>query len=1022
MINIILTYRFIVIFFLTILIGIGIYSYKSLPIDTFPDPTPIQVNIYTEAPGLSAEEVETIITKNIETVMSGLKDVSTVRSVSLPGLSYISVFFKDGTDIYFARRLVMEKLSDAKAFIPSNYNPVMGPNSSGLGNVLIYALTSKNYTLTDLKTLEEWKIKPLFKSVDGVEEISQWGPDKAFIVKPNIDKLISLGLSLEDLSLAIEKNGIVSGGGFSKTSKGDLIVRGINYLEKIEDIKNIPIKSIDGVYINVGDVSDVFELEVPNRRGAFTLNGEEVQGNIVLKRVNTNTKELVSKLYNRFEEVKKILPKDVDIKILYDQSYLTEKAINTITKALIEGIILITIAMIFYLGNVRTAILVVISIPITLLMAFIFMKWFNISGNLMSLAGLAIGIGLFADATVVVVENIYRHFFHSKDSLKDKPFKLKIVSLSVEEVFKPVVFAILIISIVFLPIFSFESVEGKYYKPLALTIIFALFSSLIVAFVFIPVLSYYFVKPSNKEETKIMEILNNYYHKLLNIFLKFPKIVLTSVVVVFFFSVFLLSRIGTEFAPTLDEGAVLVKSFLNPNVSLDDAKKVANFVEEMAKSFPETQNAFSNIGRAEKGEPEDVSYIETFITLKPYNQWKNFKSRDEYENALREKLKDFPGVDFSFTQPIQMRIDELLSGVKSTVAIKVFGDDLNTVNKIGFKIEEILKNTKGSVDVETESQSGKLQLKIIPKNEVLSKYGLTGEEVLAIVGKYFSGYEVNRLKKGLITFPIIVRLEDQINDLEKISTIPIITKDGYLLSLSDVANIEISEGFYKIRHENGIRYALVQSNLEGRDLGSFINEIKTKISKEIKLPEGYFIEFAGQFENQERAMKKLSIIVPIAIFLIFILLYINYNSVKDALIIMLNVPFATIGGILSLYLSGFNLSVPAAIGFIAVFGIATLNGVVLISYIRQLLQNGFDINESIEKATRLRLRPILITATAASLGLLPILLTNDIGSETQKPIAVVVIGGIFTSTVLTLLILPVVYKLVYDKISGLKNS
>lgn len=1021
MINIILKYRFIVIFFLTIIIGIGIYSYKSLPIDTFPDPTPVQVNIYTEATGLSAEEVETLITKNIETVMSGIKDVSTVRSVSLPGLSYISVFFKDGTDIYFARRLVMEKISDAKAIIPPYYNPVMGPNTSGLGNVLIYALTSKNYTLTDLKTIEEWKIRPLIKSVDGVEEISQWGPDKAFIVKPNINKLLSLGLSLEDLSLAIEKNGMVSGGGFSKTPEGDLIVRGVNYLGNIEDIKRIPVKSINSVYITVGDVADVYEGEVPNRRGAFTLNGEEVQGNIVLKRINTNTKELVSKLYDKFEEVKKILPKGVDLKILYDQSYLTEKAINTITKALIEGIILITIAMIFYLGNIRTAILVVISIPITLFMAFIFMRWFDISGNLMSLAGLAIGIGLFADATVVVVENIYRHFFHSKENLKDKNFKLEIVSLSVKEVFKPVVFAILIISIVFLPIFSFESIEGKYYKPLALTIIFALFSSLIVAFVFISVLSYYFVKPSDKEKTRIMEILNSYYHKLLNIFLKFPKVVLTSVFITFLFSIFLLNKIGTEFAPTLDEGAVLVKSFLNPNVSLEDSKKVANFVEETAKSFPETVNVFSNIGRAEKGEPEDVSYIETFITLKPYSEWKNFKSRVEYENALREKLKDFPGVTFSFTQPIQMRIDELLSGVKSTVAIKIFGDDLNTINKIAFKVEEIVKNTKGSVDVETESQGGKLQLKITPKNEVLSKYGLTGEEVLAIVGKYFSGYEVNQLKKGLIIFPIIVRLEDEINDLEKISNIPITTKDGYLLSLSDIADIEISEGFYKIRHENGIRYALVQSNLEGRDLGSFINEIKTKISKEIKLPEGYFIEFAGQFENQERAMKKLSIIVPIAILLIFILLYINYNSVKDALIVMLNVPFATIGGILSLYLSGFNLSVPASIGFIAVFGIATLNGVVLISYIRQLLQQGLNINESIEKATKLRLRPILITATASSLGLLPILLTNDIGSETQKPIAVVVIGGIFTSTVLTLLILPVVYKLIYDKIFGLKN-
>ncbi|MGC9188600.1 MAG: efflux RND transporter permease subunit [Sulfurihydrogenibium sp.] len=1008
MIENILKFRIFVLFLLVLTVSFGYYSYKTLSIDTFPDPTPIQVNIYTDAPGLSAEEVESLITKKIETVMSGIKDVTTVRSVSLPGLSYISVFFKDGTDVYFARRLVMEKLSDAKAQIPSQYNPIMGPNSSGLGNVLIYALTSKSKSLVDLKTIEEWKIKPLIKAVDGVEEISQWGPDKAFLVKIHPDKLLSYGLTLEDISNAVEKNGGVAGGGFSKTNEGDLIVRATNYLTSIEDIKNIPIMSENGYFLRLSDVADVEVGEVPNRRGAFTLNGQEVQGNIVLKRVNTNTKDLVDRLYQQFEEIKKILPKDVELKILYDQSYLTKKAVSTVEKALMEGIILVAIAMVFYLGNLRSALLVVLSIPITLLMAFIFMKEVGLSGNLMSLSGLAIGIGLFADATVVVVENTFRHMFHNPQNLS----KIQIIQIAVKEVFKPVVFAILIITTVFLPIFSFESVEGKYYKPLALTIIFALVSSLVVAFVFMPVLSYYFLKTPKSEETKVMELINNLYHKILNKALKHGKIVLTGVVIVFVFSIWIFTKIGTEFAPTLNEGSVLVKSFLNPNVSLEEAKRVAFLVEETAKQFPEVENAFSNIGRAEKGEPEDVNYIETFIILKPYNQWKNFKRREDFENILREKLKDIPGVGFSFTQPIQMRIDELLSGVKSTVAIKVFGDDLDKVNQIGQKIEEIVRNTKGAVDVETEAQSGKLQLKITPKRDVLAKYGITAEDILLVFGKYFTGYEANYLKEGLITFPIVLRLpNDYINSLEKLASIPITTKNGYLLSLSDVANIEISEGFFKIRHENGIRYALVQSNLEGRDLGGFIKELKEKIDKQIKLPEGYFIQFSGQFENQERAMKKLSVIVPMVILLIFMLLYINYNSFKDALIVILNVPFATIGGILSLYLSGYNLSVPAAIGFIAVFGIATLNGVVLISYIRQLIFEGKTVDEAINVATRLRLRPILITATASSLGLIPILLSGDIGSETQKPIAIVVIGGIFTSTMLTLLILPIVYRM-----------
>lgn len=1008
MIENILKYRFFILLLMIFTAGFGYYSYKTIPIDTFPDPTPIQVNIYTDAPGLSAEEVESLITKKIETVMSGIKDVTTVRSVSLPGLSYISVFFKDETDIYFARRLVMEKLSDARAQIPQQYNPIMGPNSSGLGNVLIYALTSKSKSLVDLRTIEEWKIKPLIKAVDGVEEISQWGPEKVFLVKVHPDKLLSFGLSLEDVSSAVEKYGGVAGGGFSKTSQGDLIVRATNYITSIEDIKNIPIYSENGYYLKLSDVADVEIDEIPNRRGAFTLNGEEVQGNIILKRVNTNTKELVDKLYKQFQEIEKILPKDVSIKILYDQSYLTKKAVSTVEKALTEGIILVTIAMIFYLGNIRTAILVVISIPITLLMAFIFMKEFGLSGNLMSLSGLAIGLGLFADATVVVVENIFRHMFHDKG---DKS-KFELILISIKEVFKPVAFAILIIISVFLPIFSFESVEGKYYKPLALTIIFALISSLVVAFIFMPVLSYYFLKKPKTEETKIMEFINNFYCKLLNKFLYHGKLVLSFVVLIFVFSIWLFTKVGTEFAPTLNEGSVLVKSFLNPNVSLEDAKKVASIVEQTANEFPEVENAFSNIGRAEKGEPEDVNYIETFIILKPYDQWKNFKRREDFENLLREKLSNIPGVSFSFTQPIQMRIDELLSGVKSTVAIKVFGDDLDKVNQIGQKIEEIVKNTKGAVDVETEAQSGKLQLKITPKKEVLERYGITAEEILSIFGRYFAGYEANYLKDGLITFPIILRFpEYYINDLKKIKDIPITTKDGYFLSLSEMADIEISEGFFKIRHENGIRYALVQSNLEGRDLGGFIEELKEKINKQIKLPEGYFIQFSGQFENQERAMKRLSIIIPIVIFLIYMLLYINYNSIKDALIVILNVPFATIGGIISLYLSGYNLSVPAAIGFIAVFGIATLNGVVLINYIKQLIMEGYTVDEAIQIGTKLRLRPILITATASSLGLVPILLSWDIGSETQKPIAIVVIGGIFTSTMLTLLILPIVYKM-----------
>jgi cobalt-zinc-cadmium resistance protein CzcA len=1017
MVDFILKYRLLVIFVLLGLISYGYYAFKTIPVDTFPDPTPIQVNIYTDAPGYSAEEVESLITKKIETVMSGIKDVVKVRSESIPGLSYVSVFFKDGTDIYFDRRLVMEKLPEAQSQLPEGIVPIMGPNTSGLGNVLLYALIDKTgkYSLTDLKTIEEWTVKPLLKSVEGVEDISQWGPDKAFLVKPYPKKLLKYKLSFEDVFEAIERNGGLAGGGYTKTAEGDLVIRGVGSITSVEQIEEIPVLYDMGQVIRIKDVAVVEEGEVPQRRGAFTLNGKEVQGNIVLKRVGTNTQQVIKELKNQIKKLnQEVLPEGVEIKILYDQSYLTEKALSTIERALLEGIILVSIAMILFLGNIRAAILVILSIPFTLLISFILMKHYGLTANLMSLGGLAIGLGLFADATVVVIENIFRHLSHGFGNLKENKNKLEVIKLSVKEITKPVVFAILIIMVVFLPIFSFESVEGKYFKPLALTIIFALASSLIVALFAMPVLAFYGLKPG-KEKSFLMDIIEKVYITTLKGAMKIGVILFFATVLAFGGSIYLLTKIGTEFTPELDEGAVLLEVYLDPNISLDESKKVAQFIEEQAKSFSVVTNAFTSIGRAEKGEVQDVNYMETWILLKPYKEWEEFRNRKEFEEALREKLKDLPVAGLIFTQPIAMRIEELLSGVKATVAVKIFGDDLEKINQIAYKVEEIAKNTKGAVDVETEAQTGKLQLQIIPRYEVLYKYGFSTDDVLSVVGKYMAGVQANELRRGLISFPIFVKIPDEyMNDIEKIKNLPFYKSgDGVLLRLKDVADIKIVPGFFKIRHENGLRYALVQLNIEGRDLGGFIKELRENINKQVNLPEGYFIQFAGQFENQERAMKKLSIVIPIAILLIFLLLYINYNSVLDALVIMLNVPFATIGGIVALYLSGFNLSVPAAIGFIAVFGIATLNGVVLVSYIKHMLNTGFNINKAIQRATRLRLRPILITATAASLGLVPILFTNDIGSEIQKPIAVVVIGGIFTSTFLTLILLPSVYRGVY---------
>ncbi|ADC89408.1 heavy metal efflux pump, CzcA family [Thermocrinis albus DSM 14484] len=992
----ILEYRLLVIIALFVSVGVAVYSILRIPIEAFPDPTPVQVTVYTETPGMSAEETEVLVTRVVETNLMGLKNAELVRSVTLPGLSYVTVYFKEGTDIQLARNLVAQRIPVIQSQIPPGLTPRMGPNTSGLGNVMFYALvdTEGNHSLEDLRLLQEYRVRPIIMSVPGVEEISQWGPEKAYLVKLLPERMTLFQVDITDVIRSLEEYNQVAGGGFLVTPQGDLVVRGLGRLKSVEEIRKVPIYKKDGSFVTLGDIALVEEGEVPNRRGAFTLNGEEVQGNIVLKRVHTNTVKLLTELEKAVKQAQSVLPEGVKLEVLYQQGYLIEKAIKMIVKALVEGVILVALAITIYMWNPRTALLVSLSIPLTLLYALTVMYFTGVTANLMTLGGLAIGLGLFADASVVVVENIYRHL--SEKGSRKNIFTTVLVAS--QEMFRPVFFAILTIAVVFLPIFTFESVEGKYYKPLALSVIFALISSLVVAFVFMPVLSFYFLKPG-REHSPVLDRAEIIYMKLFEKAMQHRKLVIAAAGIAFVMALLLQARIGREFAPPLEEGALLVKSFLNPNVSLQEAKRVASLVETTALKLPEVERAYSNIGRADVGDPEDVSYMETFIILK------DTKARARVEEKLREELKKIPGVEFSYTQPIQMRIDELLSGVKAPVAIKVFGDDLWKINQLAGQIQKIVESTPGAVDAETEAQAGKLQMRIEPRWDVLQRYDITTADIMKIVAHVLGGQYIGYVQKDTLLFPIVLTVEPK--DVTTIQNLPIFLKDGTTLLLKDIANITVTEGFLKIRRENGMRYALVLSDVKGRDLGSFVQELQARIQKEVKLPEGYRIVFAGQWENQQRAMKKLSVAVPLAIALIFILLYLNFGSVRYSLIVMLNVPFATIGGVVALYLSGFNLSVPAAIGFIAVFGIATLNGVVLVSYVKNLLEEEkLSLEEAIRRACRLRLRPILITATAASLGLVPMLLSTDVGSEVQKPLAVVVLGGIFTSTSLTLLVLP----------------
>ncbi|HHJ63962.1 MAG TPA: efflux RND transporter permease subunit [Aquifex aeolicus] len=1011
----ILRFRLLVLLALIGTIVYGVYSFRKLPIDAFPDPTPVQVNIYTYAPGLSAEEVETLITIPVESVMNGLKDVILVRSASLPAMSYVSVYFKDGTDIYFARRLVMEKLPDAREKVPEGFTPVMGPNATGLGNALLYVIHDEKgrYTNAELKSIfQQWVARPLIMSVGGVEEIVQFGPELAYRIVPDPDRLIAYQVTLEDLLEALEENNILVGGGFYQSAEGDLVVRGLGRVYSPEDILRIPVKVDEekGVSVYVRDIARVEKGELPNRRGAFTMNGREVQGNIVVKRIFENTKEVVDKVKRKLEEIQKILPEGVRIEHLYDQAYLTEKAVATIQKALLSGMLLVAFVTAFLMGNFRASLIVISSLPLTLLIAFIVMRETGMTGNLMTLGGLAIGIGMFVDSSVVIVENIYRHLTEKRDGLK-----FSVILDSVKEVWRPVLFAVLIIVIVFSPIFVFESIEGKYFKPLALTLIIALLASLLIAFTFTPVLTYYFLKPGRETYSRIMALIHRVYDRVLEATFRIRVPLIGAVLLSFVLSLFLLTRIGTEFAPELEEGAVLVKAFMDPNVSLEEGKKVAMAIEKEVLKFPEVVKTYSTIGRAEKGEAADVNYIETWIILKPQDEWETFHTREEFNSMLRERLAWLP-ISIAFTQPIKMRIDELLSGVRADIAIKIFGQDPEVLNQLADRVKEITEQVPGAVDVQKEIQAGRLQLRVYPKWEVLERFGITVEEVLNIVKYTLGGAEVGVLQQDTFLFPIVLTLPENFRgDLSRLRSVPIFERDGKILTFGDVADLRVEPGLFVIRRENNIRFSLVMCNVEGRDIGGFVRELQERISREIDLPKGYFIAYGGQFENQQRAMKRLSIAVPVSIFLIFVLLYLNFNSVRDALVVMLNVPFAIIGGIVALYISGFNLSVPSAIGFIAIFGIATLNGVVLVTYIRQLLENGYDIREAVKRAAILRIRPILITAITTFMGLIPLLIISDIGSEVQKPLATVVVGGIFTSTLLTLIILPAVYEIAYRR-------
>ncbi len=1008
-----LRYKVLVLVAFVLVVLLGVKAWREVPVDAFPDVTPVQVNIYTESPGLAAEDVEKLLTSPVEAAMAGLAGVEEIRSVSLFGLSYVSVYFKDSIDIYFARRLVGEKLLEAKDRIPQGYGePGLGPNTSGLGQVFWYTIETADKKLSemDLRTLQDWNVRLVLRTALGVDDVTSWGgQEKQYQVLINPQKLIKYGLSFKTVMETLTANNRQVGGQYLDIGQEQYLVRGLGLVGNVRDIGNVVLATREGTPVYVRDVAEV--KEAPSlRSGAVTKDGKEVVLGMALQRIGENAKNVVDAVKTKLKTVEQALPAGIVINTVYDRTELVEKAVQTAENALVEGSILVVIILFLFLGEIRSAVVVIIALPLAMLISFILMQQWGLSANLMSLAGLAVGIGMMVDGAVVMVENGFRLLSHQAG--KAAVNKTHVILEAAREVINPTAFAILIIIVVFLPLFSLTGLEGKLFKPMALTITFAMVGSLVLTMTLVPVMSALILKPKEEKDTFIVRWAKKLYLPLLDWALENKKKVFSGAGVLLVASVALIPFLGKEFMPTLQEGGIMFRVTSIPSTSLDESIRISERLEAALKTFPQTTSAIAMIGRAEKGETADVNYMEILVNLKPRDQWPKAISFPDLSREMQDKLEQVvPTSVISATQPIQMRVEELISGVRATLALKLYGEDLTTLDRLSGELKSALEKVPGVADLSLEANKGKPQMVVKVNRDEAARYGINADEILEVVQAGIGGKAVSTLIDGVKRFDIQVWLApDFRNSVEAINNIPIRTQSGALIPLSRVATVELDEGYSFIRREQLQRYAVIQMDVKGRDVDSFVKEAAARIKSEVKIPAGYWIEWGGAFENQQRAMAKLALIVPLTIGLIFILLYTAFNSLTYATLIIANVPFATIGGVIGLFITGQYLSVPSAIGFIAVFGVAMLNGIVLVTFLNDQRERGLSVREAVKQGAALRLRPVLMTASIAIFGLVPMLLSSGVGAETQRPLATVVVGGLFTSTALTLLLLPLMYE------------
>ena len=1004
--------RFLIIVFTLVLIGLGFWSMRQLPIDAVPDITPNQVMVLTTASGLGPVEVERLVTFPVETSMSGLPGVTEIRSISRFGLSAVTIFFKEGMDIYFCRRLVMERLPQAREAIPAGFgSPEMGPISTGLGEIYQFEVRGSGYSLMELRSILEWDIARQLRSVPGVVEVNTYGGQlKTYEVQLSTDRLLSYNISLQTIFDALEKNNFNSGGGYIEKNHEQYIVRGEGLVDSTDDVANIVIgASKDGTPIYIRNVADV-KFAPMLRQGAATRDGRgEVVTGVVMMLIGENSRVVAQEVHGKLGQIQKTLPPGVMINSYYDRTELVKKTIHTVEKNLLEGALLVIAILLILLGNLRASLIVAAVIPLSMLVAFIGMNQAGISGNLMSLG--AIDFGLIVEGSVVMVENIMRHRAEMKDGDR---FTVGTVLNAAKEVARPIFFAVLIITVVYVPILTLEGVEGKMFRPMAWTVIFALVASLLFAMTLVPALSSFFLGKggAHHAEPKVIELIKRKYLPWLRKGVERPKLAALGAFATLLAGVAIAMFMGAEFIPRLDEGALALQAWRLPSVALSDSVKSTTLIEKTLRQFPEVQTVVSRTGRAEIAtDPMGVETSDIYVILKPHDQWETAHDREGLIAAFDEKLKrDVPGNIFSYSQPIELRMQELIAGVRSDVAVTLYGDDLDLLRSKADEIVAALSQVSGASDVKAEQTGGLPYLRVKIRRDQIARYGINARDVLDAI-ETIGGKEVGQVLEGEKRFALQVRFQEQDrNDPSKIGNIKIADPRGRLIPLTELADLKIEDGPAQISRSNLHRRISVEANVRGRDLAGFIKDAQRAVASKVTLPPGYWIEWGGQFENLQRATERLAIVIPVALFLIFVLLFMTFNAVRPTLLILLNVPLAATGGIFALAARGLPFSISAAVGFIAVSGVAVMNGVVLISHINALRQQGLETHEATERGAMEKMRAMIMAPLVAGLGFFPMALSSSTGAEVQRPLATVVIGGLVTSTLLTLFVLPSLYR------------